>query len=200
LDEPAAGLDPRARLELRNLLKILAEQGKAILLSSHILSELEDICDGAIIIEKGHLLYAGSLADLERGGVPSSVAALPVEQPTGIPAATEAAQTPLPSGATTAAGTAIGGPPPLPRKGLTLIVHCLRDAEAIRTCLLEQPAVREVRLFGDKELQVDIEGTEENIPAVMAAVFASGHPVVGFQQKLLNLEQAFMQMTKGTVQ
>lgn len=64
MDEPAAGLDPRARLELRNLLKILSRQGKAILLSSHILSELQDICDGAVIIEKGRLLSAGTLEEL----------------------------------------------------------------------------------------------------------------------------------------
>ena len=64
MDEPAAGLDPRARLELRALLKILAQQGKAILLSSHILSELQDICDGAVIIEKGKLLSAGTLEQL----------------------------------------------------------------------------------------------------------------------------------------
>ncbi len=64
MDEPAAGLDPRARLELRSLLKILSEQGKAILLSSHILSELQDICDGAVIIEKGRILSAGTLNEL----------------------------------------------------------------------------------------------------------------------------------------
>ncbi len=66
MDEPAAGLDPRARLELRTLLKVLASQKKAIFLSSHILSELQDICDGAVIIEKGKLLSAGTLAELNR--------------------------------------------------------------------------------------------------------------------------------------
>ncbi len=64
LDEPAAGLDPRARMELRSLLKILADQGKAILISSHILSELQDICNGAVIIEKGKILGAGNLDEL----------------------------------------------------------------------------------------------------------------------------------------
>jgi ABC-2 type transport system ATP-binding protein len=59
LDEPAAGLDPRARIELRELLQILAEQGKAIFISSHILSELTEICDGAVFIEKGRILEAG---------------------------------------------------------------------------------------------------------------------------------------------
>jgi ABC-2 type transport system ATP-binding protein len=64
LDEPAAGLDPRARIELRELLKILAEQGKAILISSHILTELSEICNGAVIIEQGRLLKAGHIDQL----------------------------------------------------------------------------------------------------------------------------------------
>ena len=66
LDEPAAGLDPRARIELRELLKALAEQKKAVLVSSHILSELSEICDSAIFIEKGCLLRAGSLEDIAK--------------------------------------------------------------------------------------------------------------------------------------
>lgn len=64
LDEPASGLDPRARIELRELLKALAEQKKAVLVSSHILSELSEICDSAIFIEKGALLRAGRLDDM----------------------------------------------------------------------------------------------------------------------------------------
>jgi len=67
LDEPAAGLDPRARIELRELLKILADQGKAILISSHILTELSEICNGAVIIEQGRLLRAGQLDQLVTG-------------------------------------------------------------------------------------------------------------------------------------
>jgi ABC-2 type transport system ATP-binding protein len=66
MDEPAAGLDPRARIELRELLKILAGQGKAILISSHILSELEGMCHGAVIIEKGRLLRAGTIDKLKQ--------------------------------------------------------------------------------------------------------------------------------------
>jgi ABC-2 type transport system ATP-binding protein len=61
LDEPAAGLDPRARVELRELLKALADQGKAILISSHILTELAEICNGAVIIEQGRILRAGPM-------------------------------------------------------------------------------------------------------------------------------------------
>ena len=55
LDEPAAGLDPRARIELRDILRALADKGKTIFLSSHILTELDDLCDQTIIIEKGQL-------------------------------------------------------------------------------------------------------------------------------------------------
>lgn len=61
LDEPAAGLDPRARMLLRESLGRLAATGKTILISSHILSELEEMVGGVVIIEHGRLSYAGSL-------------------------------------------------------------------------------------------------------------------------------------------
>ena len=66
LDEPAAGLDPRARIELRELLLALAGQGKAVLISSHILTELSEICHGAVILEHGKMVRAGSIRDLLR--------------------------------------------------------------------------------------------------------------------------------------
>lgn len=56
MDEPANGLDPRARIELRELVRALAERGKAILISSHILSELEEMCTTSVIIERGRRL------------------------------------------------------------------------------------------------------------------------------------------------
>jgi ABC-2 type transport system ATP-binding protein len=64
LDEPAAGLDPRARIELRELIRVFAAQGKAVLMSSHILTELAEICTGAVIIERGRILRAGSLDEI----------------------------------------------------------------------------------------------------------------------------------------
>ena len=63
LDEPAAGLDPRARVELRTLLTILAEQGKTVLISSHILAELSEICDRAVVIEQGKMRAERTLKD-----------------------------------------------------------------------------------------------------------------------------------------
>ena len=61
LDEPASGLDPRARIEMRELLKELRNMGKTILVSSHILPELADICNKIGIIERGQLLFDGDV-------------------------------------------------------------------------------------------------------------------------------------------
>ncbi|UUO09118.1 ABC transporter ATP-binding protein [Blastopirellula sp. J2-11] len=69
LDEPAAGLDPRARIELREMISRLASDGKSVLVSSHILTELAEMCDIVGIIEQGQLLATGSVADIQRGRV-----------------------------------------------------------------------------------------------------------------------------------
>jgi ABC-2 type transport system ATP-binding protein len=61
LDEPASGLDPRARVEMRELLRELGSMGKTIVLSSHILTELAELCDSVGIIEKGRLVASGPL-------------------------------------------------------------------------------------------------------------------------------------------
>ncbi len=65
LDEPASGLDPRARLEMKALLNELRQMGKTILISSHILSELADFCTSIGIIERGKLLAAGSIREIQ---------------------------------------------------------------------------------------------------------------------------------------
>jgi ABC-2 type transport system ATP-binding protein len=66
LDEPASGLDPRARVEMRELLRELGAMGKTIIVSSHILSELAELCDAVGIIEKGRLVASGSLAEIQQ--------------------------------------------------------------------------------------------------------------------------------------
>lgn len=66
LDEPANGLDPRARIELRQLITKLAAEGKAVLISSHILTELAEMCDQIGIIERGALLTVGEVSDIEK--------------------------------------------------------------------------------------------------------------------------------------
>lgn len=65
LDEPASGLDPRARVEMREILKELKNMGKTILISSHILPELAEMCDTIGIIDQGRLLAQGSVAEIQ---------------------------------------------------------------------------------------------------------------------------------------
>jgi ABC-2 type transport system ATP-binding protein len=67
LDEPAAGLDPKARLEFKNLVRLLAQRGKTLFISSHILSELGEMCDTMLFIDAGQLVYHGSAETLRRG-------------------------------------------------------------------------------------------------------------------------------------
>jgi ABC-2 type transport system ATP-binding protein len=66
LDEPAAGLDPRARIEVRAMIRKLADEGKTILISSHILTELAEICDIVGIIERGQVLAVGTVEEIRR--------------------------------------------------------------------------------------------------------------------------------------
>jgi ABC-2 type transport system ATP-binding protein len=66
LDEPASGLDPRARVELRELLRELRSLGKTIVISSHILPELEELCTSVAIIDRGQVLAHGKVSDIER--------------------------------------------------------------------------------------------------------------------------------------
>ncbi len=74
LDEPASGLDPRARIEIRELLRELRRMGKTIMISSHILSELEEICDHIGIIEHGRMVFSGTLEEIRpRLGIQSKV-------------------------------------------------------------------------------------------------------------------------------
>lgn len=77
LDEPASGLDPRSRIELRELVRSLAAQGKAVLISSHVLSELDEMVDSAVFMSKGATLGADADAVVERARRRWLVTALP---------------------------------------------------------------------------------------------------------------------------
>ena len=187
MDEPAAGLDPRARIELLSLLKILADQGKAILLSSHILSELQDICDGAVIIEQGKLLASGPLDHLMESAVQNRLATAP---PMAIPQPTAG------NGEATAAQPPIVMANPL----ISITIRVLRDAEQVRLKLMEHPAVKQIDINSPLELAVQFDGTDEDIPPLMASLFAAGCPIVGFSKQSLGLEDVFMRITTGEVQ
>ena len=76
LDEPASGMDPRARADMKGILKTLRDMGKTVLISSHILPELSEMCDSLTIIDHGHLVFSGSvdaLAERMSGNAPLDI-------------------------------------------------------------------------------------------------------------------------------
>lgn len=76
LDEPAAGLDPKARLEFKNLVRLLAVRGKTLFISSHILSELGEMCDSLLFIDGGRLVFHGDAEALKHGQPANGEAAM----------------------------------------------------------------------------------------------------------------------------
>jgi ABC-2 type transport system ATP-binding protein len=81
LDEPAANLDPRARIELRTLIRELAADGKAILLSSHILTELSEMCDRITVIDRGRILASGTVQQILDGARQRRILAIRLSRP-----------------------------------------------------------------------------------------------------------------------
>lgn len=67
MDEPAAGLDPKARAELKHLIRVLSQEGKTIFISSHILSELGEMCDSLLFINQGKIVHHGDAETLKQG-------------------------------------------------------------------------------------------------------------------------------------
>ena len=136
LDEPASGLDPRARIEMRGLLKELRNMGKTILVSSHILPELADICNKIGIIERGKLLFDGDVQTGHPQGPPAhasstsrSATASNAEAKRHARTATPTSQTvehkdagrlPASSRSTTASTTAASSPSMLVQNGFQL--------------------------------------------------------------------------------
>jgi ABC-2 type transport system ATP-binding protein len=83
LDEPAANLDPRARIEFRTLVRELAGDGKTILLSSHILTELSEMCDMVTVIDKGRIIASGTVQEIVDGLRPRRVLSVRLSQAAG---------------------------------------------------------------------------------------------------------------------
>ncbi len=81
LDEPASGLDPRARIELMEILRALRQMGKTIFISSHILSELAELCDSVTIIDRGQVKYTGEMRKLLEQNTESSTYRLTITEP-----------------------------------------------------------------------------------------------------------------------
>jgi len=85
LDEPAAGLDPKARIEFKNAVRLLAQRGKTIFISSHILSELGEMCDSLLFIDAGRIVHHGSAESLQRHAQADAVIDIQVAgEPEGV--------------------------------------------------------------------------------------------------------------------
>jgi ABC-2 type transport system ATP-binding protein len=150
LDEPASGLDPRARIEIRGLLKELRNMGKTIMVSSHILPELADICNKIGIIEKGVMLQNASVADVMR-----KVRHQPVLKVTVREKIDEAAK-----------------------------------------LLSSQPGVEKVDI-NEGIITVTMAPEVEDYSELPSLLITSGYKIMMFKEDEINLETAFMELTKG---
>ena len=128
LDEPASGLDPRARVEMRELLKELAAMGKTVIVSSHVLAELAEMCTQVGIIDRGKMIAWGSPADIRAQFQASRLLRVHI-------LSTEEAARALLRGC---APLGVGEPVPVPdlgRPGVTLEVAFRGDDEALANLL-----------------------------------------------------------------
>ncbi|MEI7766827.1 MAG: ABC transporter ATP-binding protein [Phycisphaerae bacterium] len=153
LDEPASGLDPRARIEIRELLKELRKMGKTILISSHILPELADLCNKVGIIERGELLFSGTVEQAMRKA----------------------------------------------SMGLVLNVQ-VRDRQADAANLLRQTTGVAGVAEADGMLHVTMNSEVEDYSYLAARLLDSGFHLKLLREEEVNLETAFMRLTKGVVQ
>jgi ABC-2 type transport system ATP-binding protein len=153
LDEPAGNLDPRARIEMRELLKELRRMGKTILISSHILPELADLCNTVGIIERGELLYSGPVADILRRA----------------------------------------------KTGLVLHVGVSSNQEQAAAMLSQDPNVLNVAA-NNGFMEVSLKEGIKDWSFVPTRLVQAGYRLTLLKEEEVNLETAFMRLTKGMVQ
>jgi ABC-2 type transport system ATP-binding protein len=153
LDEPASGLDPRARIEIRELLKELKRMGKTILISSHILHELAELCNKIGIIERGELIFSGTVAEAVRRS----------------------------------------------RTGTILHVDVTTRMSEAATLLSRLRGVKEATQV-DGHIQVSLESEAEDVSAIARALLDANIGIREIRPEPVNLETAFMRLTKGLVQ
>jgi ABC-2 type transport system ATP-binding protein len=158
MDEPASGLDPRARIEMRELLKELRRMGKTIIISSHFLHELAELCNVVGIVERGKLVYSGSVADVMRRTSAGMVIQIVVDE-----RSSEAAE-------------------------LLAKVKGVTRIEVVDT-------------EGGQRIDVSIDPESGfRISEIPSRLIANGFRLSSMQQEAVNLETAFMRLTKGLVQ
>ncbi len=164
MDEPASGLDPRARIEMRELLKELKRMGKTIIISSHILHELGELCNVVGIVERGQLLFHGTIEQIMQRAKLGHVVNVSVAQRTE-----EAA------------------------------VLLQRIRGVLKVAITDgQPGVA---TNGGRVIQVTIDSSAKiDVSDIPNLLVNQGFRIVRFGEEALNLEAAFMRLTKGMVQ
>jgi ABC-2 type transport system ATP-binding protein len=153
LDEPASGLDPRARIEIRNLLKKLGEMRKTVIVSSHILPELADVCTRVGMIEKGHMIVDGYVEEVMRKA----------------------------------------------RRSILLLIRVKDRTEQAAALLEKHSGVNAVDIRNGTiytTLNADVLDYSE-LPTLL---LEHGFKLTLFREEEVNLETAFMELTKGLVQ
>ena len=154
LDEPASGLDPRARIEIRELLKELRNMGKTILISSHILSELRELCNKVGIIEEGKLIFSGSLNEILRQVRSTDIVQVQV------------------------------------RAGPEQACAILKEHELV---------TRAEVLSDDGFIEVQVAAAAEDYSFVPTLLVEKGFKLLTVREEEINLEDAFMKVTRGQV-
>ena len=160
LDEPASGLDPRARIEIRELLRELQRMGKTIFFSSHILLEVAEICSAIGIIEAGQLVQYGTMEEIQSA----------VERK---------------------------------RRTRRIKIAVGERPDEAAALLQSTPHVLEAKIVQHtprrSELLVHLIGNDAAQTAVLTRLMEAGVPVLSFQEVRIELEDVFMQVTKGIV-
>ena len=150
LDEPLSGLDPRARIEMRAVLRRLGQQGKTIMVSSHILPELADMCNKVGIIDKGVMDFNGSVAEALKKV----------------------------------------------RERIVLYVAVTGDRDAAARLLEGSGLVESIATAGE-QLVVTLKKGIEDYTDLSPLLVQAGHKIKLFREEEVNLESAFMALTKG---
>lgn len=171
LDEPASGLDPRARIELRELLKELRSLGKTIMISSHILTELAEMCSHIAIIEHGRLLASGDVNTILRSLQPHRILELRVLS--GL----EKAEALLPT--------------------LPHVLSIRRSEDEQKAQDAEEPGEPALAPASSTILLVDYAGDEAGMGALLGALINVGVVVTRFAEQSSDLEDIFMRVTEG---
>jgi ABC-2 type transport system ATP-binding protein len=197
LDEPASDLDPRARIEIRDLLVELRSMGKTIFLSSHILTELADVCTSVAILERGRLVVSGPISDIARR-LEEAQAAMPQPQPPPDVAPQPAWGAPEPFAAAPVPAPAPAPAPAVPTRNVR--VKALAPGEAVYAALVSLNGVHSVSPGPAGTVVVKYSGDDQMVAQIVRALVMSNVPVVGVEPERNELERIFLEVTKGEVQ